>query len=257
MDAAPVAPQLAVQDAVLSYGDLSVLRGLTLVVRAGERIAVMGRSGCGKTTLLRSICGIVRLQRGTVTLGSQRIIEGPTLLFEEWEIRRHMMYVAQVPTLLPHRTALENICLGLRLVRGLTRPDAVQTAEAAGNDLGLDASRLRRYPEELSSGEAQRVQLLRAMVLEPDILLLDEVTANIDPETTSDVVDALWLLRDRARRPQSIIIVTHLLGFAERFVDRIAFMANGIILEHGEAASFRSVAKEDATKKFLTSRLVR
>jgi polar amino acid transport system ATP-binding protein len=141
----------------------------------------------------------------------------------------------------------------LCLVRGIPKAAALATAEGAAADLELDPTLQKRYPEELSGGEAQRVQLLRAMVLQPDILLLDEVTANIDPETTTSVVEALWVLRQRAGRMQTIVIVTHIIDFAERFSDTIAFMSDGVIRETGPAASFRMDAQDKAAREFLST----
>ena len=243
---------LTVIDARLSFGETSVLEGLNLTIAKGEIVAIVGRSGCGKTTLLRSICALVPLHSGEVMFQSQKIIEGGKPLYEEWEIRRKIMYVAQIPTLLPHLSVLSNISLGLQLVRGVSASKAASLAEAAAANLHL-GSKIHRYPEELSGGEVQRVQLLRAMVLQPDVLLLDEITANIDPETTRDVVEALWLLREQTQETQSILIVTHILDFAEHFADRIAFMHEGIIYEEGPARTFRQLAQSEATQRFLTS----
>lgn len=252
MDAASMTARLTISNAHLSYGKTHVLKGLDLTLADGEIVAVIGRSGCGKTTLLRSMCALLPLQDGEIVLDGQKIIEGGEPLFEEWEIRRKIMYVAQTPTLLPHLSALRNISLGLQLIRGLSASKAATLAEAAAADLHLD-SKIRRYPEELSGGEAQRVQLLRAMVLQPDVLLLDEITANIDPETTQEVVEALWLHRERKKEAQVIVIVTHLIDFAEHFADRIVFMNEGIIHEEGPARKFRQLVESEATRRFLAS----
>jgi polar amino acid transport system ATP-binding protein len=241
---------LIVRDAWHSFGETPIIKGLNLTVRGGETLAILGRSGCGKTTLLRGICALVPLQRGEIALQGQTIVMNGKSLFQEWEIRRKINYVAQTPTLLPHLTVLKNISLGLQLIKGLSKSKAISVAESAASELHL-SSKLHRFPEELSGGEAQRVQLLRAIVLQPEVLLLDEITANIDPQTTREVIDALWLLRERAQVPQTIIIVTHVIDFAERFADRIAFMSEGVIYEEGRAATFRSSATREATKAFV------
>jgi polar amino acid transport system ATP-binding protein len=255
MDAAPMTECLTISNAHVSYGETQVLTGLNFAIADGEIVAIMGRSGCGKTTLLRSICALLPLQEGEVVFQGQKIVRGGESLFEEWEIRRKIMYVAQTPTLLPHLTALRNISLGLQLVRGLSYAEATSQTRDAAAELNL-GSKIHRYPEELSGGEAQRVQLLRAMVLQPEVLLLDEITANIDPETTKEVVETLWLIRKRSRRGQAMVIVTHIVDFAEHFADRIAFMNEGIIYEEGPAATFRHSAKGEATRRFLASTIV-
>ena len=255
MDAAPMTDCLKISNAHLCYGETPVLRGLNFAIADGEIVAIMGRSGCGKTTLLRSICALLPLREGEVVFQEEKIVSDGKALFEEWEIRRKIMYVAQTPTLLPHLTALRNISLGLQLVRGLSYEEATSQTEDAASELNL-GSKIHRYPEELSGGEAQRVQLLRAMVLQPDVLLLDEITANIDPETTREVVEALWLIRKRSKRAQSMVIVTHIVDFAEHFADRIVFMNEGTIYEEGPAATFRRSATRNATRRFLTSTTV-
>lgn len=243
--------RITVRDAHLSYGATHVLRGVSMDIASGEIVAVLGRSGCGKTTLLRAAAALIPLTTGEVALDGQLIIKDSHSLYEQWEIRRKIMYVAQTPTLLPHKTALQNVVLPLHVVRGMPAPDAVALTESVAAELHLDRERLERYPEQLSGGEAQRVQLLRAMVLQPDALLLDEVTANIDPETTNDVIETLWLLRERSGRAQTIVIVTHIVDFAERFADRIVFLHNGIVHEEGPAATFVQDAKRDETRQFL------
>ena len=249
-------PLLMVTDACVSFGDKDVLKGISLQLAEDEVVAVMGRSGCGKTTLLRSICALIPLDRGSITLKDQKIVDAGGSTFEEWEIRRHVMYVAQSPTLLPHLTAFQNVSLGLQVVRSMTAAEASSVTREAAEELGL-GSVLTRYPEQLSGGEAQRVQLLRAMILRPDILLLDEVTANIDPETTREVVDSLWLMRERGthRRIKSMIFVTHIVDFAEKYADRILFMHDGVIREEGHARTFRERAQLEPTRRFLASNL--
>ena len=255
MDAKPMTNCLEIQNAFLQFGDNHVLNNLNLKIDIGEIVAIVGRSGCGKTSLLRSICSLIPLSSGTISFQGKTIIEGKSPLFEEWEIRRNIMYVSQTPTLLPHLTALRNISIGLQVVKGLSRAEATSIALTAAKEIGLD-KQLNRYPENLSGGEAQRVQLLRAMVLQPSLLLLDEITANIDPETTREVIDALWLIRDRNKGSQSIVIVTHIIDFAEKFADRIVFMNDGIIYEEGPSKTFRKSANREATRRFFTSSAV-
>lgn len=253
MDAATMSERISIQDARVSFGSTHVLRGVNLEIERGEIVAVLGKSGCGKTTLLRGCCALIPLDSGKISLDGQIIIKGPKCLFKQWEIRRKMMYVAQTPTLLPYMTALDNVTLPLRIIREISSENAMEIAKKVAAELHLDSLRLQCYPEQLSGGEAQRVQLLRAIVLQPDVLLLDEVTANIDPEITNDVVETLWLLRERSGRSQTIVIVTHIVDFAECFADRIVFMHAGVIHEQGSAQSFIHSAQCEETRQFLSS----
>jgi polar amino acid transport system ATP-binding protein len=244
--------RLDIRGVYISYGSTQVLRGVDLTIERGATTAVLGRSGCGKTTLLRGICGLIPLASGSIVLDDQTIINDTGPLFEQWEIRRKVMYVAQTPTLLPYLTALQNVTLALRIVRGLSPSAAVETAQSVASKLQLDSQRLDSYPEQLSGGEAQRVQLLRAMVLQPDVLQLDEVTANIDPEITKDIIDTLWLLRDLSGKSQTIAIVTHIVTFAAQFADNIVFLHNGVVHEQGAARTFLEEAKHEETLRFLS-----
>jgi ABC-type polar amino acid transport system ATPase subunit len=165
------------------------------------------------------------------------VVDGGELKVVGWKIRRDVVLVPQGPSLLPHLTALENIALPLEVVRGLRCRDARAAAEKVANQLGV-TEQLQSYPEELSGGQLQRVQLARAMVLNPAILMLDEVTMSLDPLTIEDVVEALFTVRSLSGGPErAIILVTHLLGFSKAFADRIALLHAGAILE-GPAKTF-------------------
>ena len=165
-------------------------------------------------------------------------------MFEEWEIRRHIMMVGQGNGLIPHLTALRNITIGLEVVLGLPASEAKARAEQIGEELGLTQV-LHQYPEQLSAGQVQRVQLARAAVLQSDYLLLDEVTSAIDPPTIHEVTAALYRLRDRMTGSrQTVVLVTHLLPFAFNFADRAVFLHEGVVFEEGDAREFRTASKE-------------
>lgn len=240
-----------------SYDRSKVLENLDLTVASGSVVAIVGRSGCGKSTLLRCVCGLQHFDTGEVWFEGQRIIADGNVEYAEWEICRHIMMVPQTPSLLPHLTARRNIEVGLIVVRGLNKQRARVEVEKVAELLGL-ASVLDQYPEQLSGGQAQRTQLARALVLRPTVLLLDEVTSSIDPQTTREVVSALWRLREMEQlndRSQTMIIVTHALSFAFHYADRIAFLHEGRILEEHKAQDFAHKCQLEETQYFLRAEM--
>ena len=248
--------RVKVEDLHVSYGDLHVLNGLNLSVSGGEIAAVIGPSGCGKSTLLRTICSLQKPDSGCVHLDGQLVQKDGRLLFEEWEIARNIMMVPQTPSLLPHYTARRNIEIGLETVLGLAREKASIKVDEVAHLLGIEAI-LEQYPEELSGGQAQRVQLARALCLQPNVLLLDEVTSSVDPQTAQEVINTLWLLKQSEKQTQqTIIIVTHLLNFAFHFADRILFLYEGVIYEQGSAHDFARSAEKMETKAFIASAFI-
>ena len=205
---------------------------------------------------LARICALQPADRGDVSISGQTIIKGGHPLFEEWEIRRHIMMVGQGNGLIPHLTAMRNITIGLEVVLGLSASETKARAEQIGEELGLTQV-LQQYPEQLSAGQVQRVQLARAAVLQPDYLLLDEVTSAIDPPTIKEVTAALYRLRARTvgnrmvGNEQTIILVTHLLSFAFDFADRVIFLHDGVVYEEGVAHDFQASARRPETSGFL------
>ncbi len=255
MDTPPVSIAIEARDLEVSYNGNKVLRGLSLSIKEGETVAVIGRSGCGKSTLMRVLGALKAPDHGDIYLHGQKVIEDGKAMFEEWEIRRKVMMVPQALSLLPHLRARDNIALGLRAINSLFGEEIEFKTNEIASALGIEDV-LNQYPEELSGGQAQRVQLARALVLQPDVLLLDEVTSSIDPQTTSEVVQALWQMRElKTGKLQSIIIVTHLLDFAAEFAARILFLHSGIIFEEGPATTFKINVKCPETKMFLDKRI--
>ena len=246
---------LLISDLRVSYATAEILKGFSLQVSPGETVALVGKSGSGKSTLLRAICALQPSTDGSVFLNDQLIIRDGLTLYDEWEIRRHIMMVGQNPSLIPHLTTHKNISLGLECVRGIASRDAKEITFAIAEEMGI-SSVLKNYPEQLSGGELQRANLARAAVLQPEFLLLDEVTSSIDPETTHDVIRALYRLRSlTSEKKQTCIIVTHHLSFAFDFADRIAFLNEGVNYEEGKARAFVSEVKKAATLRFLNSQL--
>lgn len=242
---------LEVRNLDVSYNNNKVIKNLSMLIYDGETVAIIGRSGCGKSTLLRSICALQTPNNGDIFLFGQKIIQSGHPLFQEWEITRNMMMVPQNPTLLPYMNVFKNISTGIKLVFNLSKKEVRKITVEIADDLGLTEV-LYRFPEELSGGQVQRVQLARALVLKPNILLLDEITSNIDPQTTSEVIQTLWKMRQILQnRNQTIVIVTHLLDFSSDFADRILFLHDGVIFEEGPSKTFFKEAEKHETKEFL------
>lgn len=241
----------------VTYNSNRVLQKLKLYVTEGETVAIIGRSGCGKSTLLRSLCVLQKPDNGDIFLHGQQIVEKGVPKYDEWEIRRNITMVPQTLALLPHMTVRNNISLGLITIKGLSKSKSDEKTKEIASYLGI-VDVLDSYPEELSGGQSQRVQLARAVILQPDVLLLDEVTSSIDPQTTREVVSALWRLRELEKvdgRPQTIIIVTHELSFAFNYADRIAFLHEGRIFEESEAKQFADKCKMRETQDFIKAEM--
>lgn len=245
-------PALEARSLHASYGRNVILRDMSLVLQPGEIVALMGRSGCGKSTLLRMLCGLQEGEDGEVLLHGEKVVERGKTLLPYWEITRQIMMVPQGPSLIPHLTVEDNIALGLRVVYGKSVEVSIEQAKNVVEFLGLQQI-LQSYPEELSGGQAQRVSLARAMVLHPKVLLLDEITSNIDPQTTREVIDALRKIKTAASYKQAIVVVTHLIDFARSFADQILFMADGHVHEMGQALSFAEKASKEETREFFSS----
>lgn len=214
-----------------SYPGVKVLNELNASFPVGSRTALVGPSGCGKTTLLRCFCGLTRPDSGTLSLFGQNYVLDGELVYKGWDLRRQVMLVPQSQSLLPHKTAEDNIRLGLRTVRGAQEQEITQKVHAIADRLGI-ATCLPRYPEELSGGQLQRVQLARVAVLRPRVMLLDEVASSLDPPAQVDLVSTLADLFSRRSDPtQTIVFVTHSRDLALRIADRVAFMQDGKIVE--------------------------
>ena len=234
-----------------SYGNRTVLRDVSFTIREGSVKALMGRSGTGKSTVLRCMCGLQPLEAGSVSLYDQPIIEEGRLLFEEWEIARHLAMVAQRPAVLPHMTARDNIALGLRCVLKMNGAEAMARVEAVSEELGITHV-LNSYSSEMSGGELQRVHLARTLVLEPPVLLLDEVTSSVDPQTTRNVVESLWRVRKaKGSVPKAILVVTHLLDFARKFADEVVFLEDGRVAADGSVADVLTCPTHSAVTRFI------
>ena len=226
------------------YGELHALKDGSLSVAQGEVVVILGPSGCGKSTLLRTINGLEPIQSGNFIIEGERIDQN----FKEWRrIRQKIGMVFQSYELFDHLNVLHNIILGPVKVQGVPREQAVELARHWLKIVGLE-NKERAYPKELSGGQKQRIAIVRSLVMKPKIMLFDEVTAALDPEIVREVLDVMLNL---AKEGQTMLIVTHEMGFARAVADRIVFMDEGSIVEINEPEAFFTAPKSERAKKFL------
>ena len=226
------------------YGELHALKDISLSVAQGEVVVILGPSGCGKSTLLRTINGLEPVQSGNFIIEGERIDQN----FKEWRrIRQKIGMVFQSYELFDHLNVLHNIILGPVKVQGVQREQAVELAGHWLKIVGLE-NKERAYPKELSGGQKQRIAIVRSLVMKPKIMLFDEVTAALDPEIVREVLDVMLNL---AKEGQTMLIVTHEMGFARAVADRIVFMDEGSIVEINEPEAFFTAPKSERAKKFL------
>jgi polar amino acid transport system ATP-binding protein len=238
-------PALRVRGLEKRYGDVEVLRGIDLDAERGEFLALLGPSGCGKTTTLRVIAGFERPHAGSIEIGGGRVCDAAAA-GGRWvppEARRIGM-VFQDYALFPHLSVARNVAFGLPR-NAANREARVASALATVGLAGLG----ERTPDQLSGGQQQRVAIARALALKPEILLLDEVTAALDPELVSEVLDSIRLL---AREGMTMLIVSHEMGFIREVSSRVAFLAGGRILEIGAPASIFDSPREARTREFVS-----
>jgi polar amino acid transport system ATP-binding protein len=245
--------RLSVKDLTCSNGDTQVLDHLDLSVTPGETLAIIGRSGGGKTTLLRCLSLLQQPSDGSTSLDGVQYMENGHATMPLWQIRQEIVMVFQDYNLFPNMTAMRNITFALEKVQGVSRIEAIQRARQMADKLGITEV-LERYPGSLSGGQAQRLALARAMVLQPKVLLLDEITSGLDPETIINVVDAVTASRKADTTGKlAIVLVTHLMHFASDFADRIAFIHNGKILEELPAKTFFESCQQPETRSFVSA----
>jgi ABC-type polar amino acid transport system ATPase subunit len=236
------------------FGPLHVLRDVSLEVRAGEAVVVIGPSGSGKSTLLRCLIGLETPDAGEVHIDGRPFIRrgpgdrGPLRRTAEFRrVQRSMGMVFQQFSLFPHLTVVENIALAPVRVLGLGAEPARARARDLLAKVGL-VDKAEVYPERLSGGQKQRASIARALALEPRIMLFDEVTSALDPELIHEV---LVVMRQLATDGMTMVVVTHEMGFANKVADRVIFMDQGVIVEEGPPASVFGSPREVRTRAFL------
>jgi polar amino acid transport system ATP-binding protein len=227
-----------------SFGRVEVLRGVDLVVEDHEVVCLIGASGSGKSTLLRCVNLVEPIDEGRI------VVEGQDVTARRVDVnsvRRRIGIVFQAFNLFPHMSVLRNVTLGPRAVLGLSRADADARARDLLGRFGL-ADKADDYPDRLSGGQQQRVAIVRALAMDPDLMLLDEVTSALDPELVAEVLE---VIRELATAGMTMVIATHEMGFAREIADRVCFLDDGVILEQGPPAEIFSSPREPRTQQFL------
>jgi ABC-type histidine transport system ATPase subunit len=244
-------PIIQVRDLHKFYGSLHVLRGVSLEVRRGEVVVIIGRSGAGKSTFLRCLNFLEEPSHGTVVVDGIVLPSGERAGGSWSQIRQVRMRVGMVFqefNLFAHMTALENVIEGPLTVRGMPRDQAVALGERLLAKVGLLDKR-DVYPARLSGGQKQRVAIARALAMEPRIMLFDEPTSALDPELIGEV---LAVMRDLARDGMTMVVVTHEMGFAREAAHRVIFMDAGKFVEEGPPEQLFTAARDPRTRQFLT-----
>lgn len=238
-------PIVSLKDVHKSFGELEVLKGVSLDVMKGEVICIIGPSGSGKSTLIRCINALNDIQQGSITVEGQQVHDKK---LDKLELRKKVGMVFQQYNLFPHKTALENIMMAPVKVLKRDPAEAEREARALIKKVRLEGKE-DSYPGELSGGQQQRVAIARSLAMNPDVMLFDEVTAALDPETVKEV---LVTIKDLAQEGMTCILVTHEMGFAREIADHIYFTDNGVIVEHGPPATFFDSASDPRTREFLS-----
>jgi polar amino acid transport system ATP-binding protein len=241
------------------FGTLEVLLGVSLQVKPGEVIAIIGPSGSGKSTFLRCLNRLETIDRGSIEIAGEVMAQngpdGRAVYSDEKTItrlRRRMGMVFQDFNLFPHKTVLDNLMLAPVQVNQVTPQEAEKTAQNLLAKVGL-SQKANNYPFELSGGQQQRVAIARALAMDPDIMCFDEPTSALDPELTGEV---LRVMRDIALEHMTMIVVTHEIGFAREVANRVLFMDEGLIVEEGSAQEVLLNPRQERTKSFLSTVLM-
>ena len=225
---------LSAKDVIKNYQELEVLKGINLDIHQGEVVVIIGASGCGKSTFLRCLNGLEDIQGGDIILDNE--IKFSDTKNDMTKIRQKIGMVFQSYELFPHLTILDNILLAPMKVQRRNKEEVKQQALKLLERVNL-LDKQNSYPRQLSGGQKQRVAIVRALCMNPEIMLFDEVTAALDPEMVREVLDVMLEL---ARDGMTMVIVTHEMQFARAVADRVIFMDNGNIAEQGEAEEFFS-----------------
>ena len=236
---------LQVQNLHKSFADREVLKGIDLSVHKSEVVVILGPSGCGKSTLLRCLNGLETIQQGSIKLDGKELNTPDT----SWiKVRQKIGMVFQSYDLFPNMNVIDNILLGPVRVQKRSREEAMTHADELLTRVGL-IDRKTAYPRELSGGQKQRIAIVRALCMNPEIMLFDEVTASLDPEMVREVLEVIQGL---TKQGMTMILVTHEMSFAKRVADRVVFMDQGNIIEMSTPDEFFTQAKTERAQQFLS-----
>jgi polar amino acid transport system ATP-binding protein len=227
-----------------SYGTVEVLRGIDLAVEQHQVICLIGASGCGKSTLLRCVNALEPIDEGQIRLDGE-VVSGEGTDVDR--LRRDVGIVFQSFNLFPHMRVLDNVTLGPRRIHRLSRDEAQAHALELLERVGL-ATKAAAYPDQLSGGQQQRVAIVRALAMNPRVLLLDEITSALDPELVAEV---LGIVRDLATEGMTMLLATHEMSFAREVAHRVCFLHEGVILEQGPPEQIFGAPTEPRTQAFL------
>ena len=236
---------LEIRDVHKRYGEAEVLRGTNLTVEKHQVVCLIGPSGCGKSTLLRCINGLESIQSGEIRLGGDRI-SGPGVDLNA--LRREVGIVFQSFNLFPHMSVLQNVTLAPVQVLRMSRAEAEAKAMELLRRIGLEA-KAKAYPDQLSGGQQQRVAIVRALAMDPQLLLLDEITSALDPELVSEV---LSLLRELAAEGMTMVLATHEMSFAREVASKVCFLYQGVVHEEGPPEQIFGNPQQERTRAFLS-----
>ena len=235
---------IEIKNLLKKYSDKKVIDGINLSIKKGEVVVLLGPSGCGKSTLLRTINGLESIQNGEIIFHGKNIHGKNT----DWKkIREKIEMVFQNYELFPHLNVIDNILLAPTKIQKRDKNEVLIQAEELLKKVGL-ADRKFSYPRELSGGQKQRIAIVRALCMNPEVMLFDEVTASLDPEMVREVLDVILNL---AKSGMTMFIVTHEMGFAKLVANRIIFLENGKICEESDPKEFFSNPKTQRAKEFL------
>lgn len=237
-------PMVELRNVHKSFGHLEVLKGVDFTVRRGEVVAIIGPSGGGKSTLLRCVNLLERPTKGAV------ILEGRDISRPDADInmmRRRVGMVFQQFNLFPHLSVMQNLTLASRKLLHKPKDEAESQALALLGRVGLEDKRAN-YPHQLSGGQQQRVAIARSLMMQPHVMLFDEVTSALDPELVGEVLD---VMRELAKSGMTMLVVTHEMGFARELGDRLVFMDGGVIAEQGEPANVLDAPRTERARRFL------
>jgi polar amino acid transport system ATP-binding protein len=228
-----------------SFEGHPVLRGLDLTIGHHQAVVLIGASGSGKSTLLRCINGLVMVDAGRIMLDGE--LDVTSFDTDMDAARRRIGIVFQSYNLFPHMSVLDNVALAPRKVLGRSKAESIDAARALLARFGLEA-KADEYPDRLSGGQAQRVAIVRALAMEPELMLFDEITSALDPLLVGEVLEAVRELKESGL---TLLMATHEMGFAREVADKVCFLKDGIVLEQGTPEVIFSAPQREETREFL------